>query len=507
MSAVEPQSTLRTAASRRLGALLGMLLVASVLVTGFGGAPEAHALGGNCSATSVGYQPLTDIGLGDLYDGGNIMPDAHLAAAPAVEPIGGVVGVVSLGMSNASQEWEAVMAAAAARGDLDPALRFGNGSIAGETMSTWANPNARVWDEAVERIRADGLSVDEVQVVWMKMGSQLAELPGSQADRIALERDWLLEILDTAKVRFPNLRQVYLSSRIYVGYGANPSHAEPQTGYDNGLAVRAVVSEAVAGNTAVWAAWGPYLWADGLAGRDDGLMWECNDFEVDGVHPSPSGESKVAQLVVDFFGANDPACGWFLADPATCGGGGGGGGGGDGSFLDVPSSHTFFADVEWLAARGITAGCNPPTNDRFCPDGFVSRGQMAAFLDRALDLPVGPDAFVDDGSSVFEANINALAAAAITQGCNPPLNNLYCPLGNVTRGQMAAFLVRAFGLPPGPERFVDDDGSIFEDDIEALAAAGITLGCNPPANDRFCPDGLVTRGEMAAFLHRAERFL
>ena len=53
-------------------------------------------------------------------------------------------------------------------------------------------------------------------------------------------------------------------------------------------------------------------------------------------------------------------------------------------------------------------------------------------------------------------------------------------------------------------RFVDDDGSIFEGDIEWLAAAGITRGCNPPLNDRFCPHGVVTRGQMAAFLHCAQ---
>ena len=51
--------------------------------------------------------------------------------------------------------------------------------------------------------------------------------------------------------------------------------------------------------------------------------------------------------------------------------------------------------------------------------------------------------------------------------------------------------------------FVDDDGSIFEEDIERLAAAGITRGCNPPINDRFCPNDPVTRAQMAAFLHRA----
>jgi hypothetical protein len=50
--------------------------------------------------------------------------------------------------------------------------------------------------------------------------------------------------------------------------------------------------------------------------------------------------------------------------------------------------------------------------------------------------------------------------------------------------------------------FTDDDNSVFEMDIEWLAAHGITAGCNPPANDHYCPDANVTRGQMAAFLHR-----
>jgi spore germination protein YaaH len=112
--------------------------------------------------------------------------------------------------------------------------------------------------------------------------------------------------------------------------------------------------------------------------------------------------------------------------------------------------------------------------------------------------------FLDDDSSVFEDDVAALAAAAVTAGCNPPVNDRFCPDDAVTRGQMAAFLSRALRLEPAPGvDFVDDGGSVFEDDIGRLAAAGITRGCNPPVNDRFCPDDTVTRGQMAAFLSRA----
>ncbi len=171
------------------------------------------------------------------------------------------------------------------------------------------------------------------------------------------------------------------------------------------------------------------------------------------------------------------------------------------------AGNTFAADIIWLADNGITKGCNPPTNDRFCPDNRVTRGQMAAFLVRFLGLTDdgGGNTFTDDDGSVFEADIAKLAAAGITRGCNPPTNDRFCPEANVTRGQMAAFLVRALDLTDdgGGNSFVDDDGSIFESDIAKLAAAGITRGCNPPTNDRFCPGANVTRGQMAAFLRRA----
>ena len=117
-------------------------------------------------------------------------------------------------------------------------------------------------------------------------------------------------------------------------------------------------------------------------------------------------------------------------------------------------------------------------------------------------LPPG-GTFVDGDGSVHEGSIEAIAAEDITRGCNPPVNDRFCPSDAVTRGQMAAFLVRALGLTSAPAGFVDLGGSPFERDIGVLAAAGITRGCNPPVNDRFCPDSPVTRAEMATFLARA----
>lgn len=175
-----------------------------------------------------------------------------------------------------------------------------------------------------------------------------------------------------------------------------------------------------------------------------------------------------------------------------------------GTFLDDDTSVHQSA-IEAIAAAGITHGCNPPNDTLYCPDPPVTRGQMAAFLARALDVPTAaPAGFTDTAGTVFTADIDRIAAAGITLGCNPPGNNRFCPEQPVTRGQMAAFLARALHLPAaGGDSFTDDNGSVFAGDIERIRAAGITSGCNPPDNDRYCPDRPVTRAEMASFLARA----
>ncbi|MGH8912496.1 MAG: S-layer homology domain-containing protein, partial [Acidimicrobiia bacterium] len=160
--------------------------------------------------------------------------------------------------------------------------------------------------------------------------------------------------------------------------------------------------------------------------------------------------------------------------------------------------------IERIAALGITKGCNPPDNDLFCPDALVTRGQMAAFLTRTLGItPPGVSTFDDTVEHLFEADIARLADAGITRGCNPPDNSRFCPDEVVTRGQMAAFLVRAIDATAGtPEGFTDTKGHLFEHDIAVLAAFGVTKGCNPPTNSRFCPDEPVSRDQMATFLDR-----
>ncbi len=173
------------------------------------------------------------------------------------------------------------------------------------------------------------------------------------------------------------------------------------------------------------------------------------------------------------------------------------------SFADV-SDHPHKTAINKLADSGVFDGteCEP---GRFCPDDPIDRWVMAVWLVRVLGGDTtfdGVSRFADvDSSAWWAAYPDQLAHRNITTGCRTgPLR--YCPEAPVTRAQMASFLVRAFDLPLAePAGFVDTDGNVHESNINALAAAGVTIGCrtNPL---RYCPQANVTRGQMATFLHR-----
>lgn len=202
-------------------------------------------------------------------------------------------------------------------------------------------------------------------------------------------------------------------------------------------------------------------------------------------YPKWSAPSEVAWI---FDGRMDA---WVVERRAAFGSG----------FVDT-RGHIFEASIQWLADEAITQGCNPPLNTRFCPDDDVTRGEMAVFLVRALGLPQEvADHFSDDKGAFYENAANRLFEAGITTGCGP---RRFCGGLSIARDQMAAFLARALGLPSASKDFfTDDETSELEGAINKIARSGITLGCNPPSNTKFCPDAPVNRGQMAAFLRRA----
>lgn len=164
-------------------------------------------------------------------------------------------------------------------------------------------------------------------------------------------------------------------------------------------------------------------------------------------------------------------------------------------FRDIDGN--FHAEnIRRIAEEGVTGGCDA---GRYCPARNVTRGQIATFLDRALDLPSGDASFDDVPAGHTHAEgIAAVAAAGITVGCAP---DRFCPNASLSRAQMASLLARALDLPDGVDDFADVTGDdTHAGAIAAVADAGITQGCEP---GRFCPDASVTRAQMATFLVRS----
>ena len=179
---------------------------------------------------------------------------------------------------------------------------------------------------------------------------------------------------------------------------------------------------------------------------------------------------------------------------------------GQGGFSDVAEAGVHERAVAALAREGVLAGtgCAP---GRICPSEPIQRWVMAVWLVRVLDgndpEMSGVSRFADVGDDAWWASfVERLAELGVTRGCDTAPAR-FCPTETVTRAQMATFLTRAFGLDPGSSAgFVDVEGNVHIDGIDALAAAGVTRGCDT-APARFCPTETVTRAQMATFLTRA----
>jgi hypothetical protein len=300
-----------------------VLLVATALVLALPAAAPAR-LSANCGQTSVAMKPLTDLGKGKYHgyrgglyaNGKNTVPATYmktgLASARLVKPIDGKIVLLSIGMSNTTQEFSAFKRAADADPRKNPALTIVDGAQGGQDAETIKDPNARFWGIVDQRLSLAGTTASQVQAVWLKQAIA-RESNAFPADAKRLKSD-LAAIQGILRDKFPNLRLVYLSSRTYGGYASTALNPEPFA-YDSGFAVKWLVLDRIAGKLkGPWLAWGPYLWTNGEKGRKDGLIWTCADVRPsDGTHPSPGGQQKVAQLLLKFFTTNPTARPWFVS--------------------------------------------------------------------------------------------------------------------------------------------------------------------------------------------------
>jgi hypothetical protein len=302
--------------------------------------------GQNCTNTSVGYKPLPELGSalyknyqGGLYPSGqNQRPASHdslgralslqvkpLNANGFVDALGGKIVLLSIGMSNTTQEFSAFLPLATADPLKNPQLVIVDGAQGGQTASIIADPNANFWTVIDQRLAAAGVTRQQVQVAWVKeanAGPTQAFPTHAQMLQSNLE-----SVVRNLKSKYPNIKIAYCSSRTYGGYATSTLNPEPYA-YESGFSVKWLIEKQINGDPTLaangvapvtpWLAWGPYLWADGTTPRSDGFTWQCSDVVTsDGTHPSNSGQQKVANLLLNFFKSEPTAIPWFLKSTPT----------------------------------------------------------------------------------------------------------------------------------------------------------------------------------------------
>ena len=169
-----------------------------------------------------------------------------------------------------------------------------------------------------------------------------------------------------------------------------------------------------------------------------------------------------------------------------------------GTFID-DNGNSHEGMIEAIAEIGVTTGCDV-IGPQYCPDDFVTRAQMATFLDRAFDFPDATDDFFsDDNGNTHEESINNLAESGVTLGFP---DGTFRPDETVSREQMASFIARSMELAQVPGDMFEDVDGTHEGNINAIAEEGITLGCSAVPL-LFCPKDDVPRDQMASFIGRA----
>ena len=301
----------------------------------------------DCNRSSFGLTPLPDLAGGSyrgqpggLYPGNsNQIPAPHLAAgflraaeitprlADGTPDANGRVVLLSIGMSNTTQEFSAFVPWSDADPQRESHLRVIDGAQGGQDARVFADPNAAAWSVIDQRLANAGLAPAQVQALWIKEALAAPTSLAWPAHVTELET-LLVDVIHNAQTRFPNAKVAFLSSRTFGGYSTNPARTEPLS-YETAFAMRGLITRQIAQDpalnhdpnlgpvTAPWLGWGPYLWADGVIPRADGLRWLCEDTVADGVHPSPSGRLNVADLLIAHFRTHPVATPWYLGVART----------------------------------------------------------------------------------------------------------------------------------------------------------------------------------------------
>ena len=226
----------------------------------------------------------------------------------------GKIVMISIGMSNTSREFSEFIRLADADARKNPSLVMIDAAQNGAAATEIAVPSGDYWIHVDGQLQRCETSTGQVQVVWLK--TALAREPRGFPENARLLRRTLRSIVGILRTKFRQLKLVYVSSRTYGGYSESNLSPEPSA-YESAFAVKWLIEERINNpspdSSIPWVSWGPYLWADGLTPRSDGLSWERSDFEPDGVHTSPQGALKVATMLLEFFQKDTAGNLWFFS--------------------------------------------------------------------------------------------------------------------------------------------------------------------------------------------------
>jgi hypothetical protein len=296
----------------------------------------------NCNGTSINVTPLTDMGAktyqnqpGGLYPNAlNVPPAAHhiaaLNAANNIVPLdtsgkpsaSGKIVLLSIGMSNTTQEYSAFIKTAKSDPRLSKSVVLVDGAQGGQDAKAISSPTAQFWTRVDQRLSQASTTGAQVQAVWLKQA--IKGPTRSFPTEVKVLQGYLETICNILKTRFPNLQITFFSSRIYAGYATTALNPEPHA-FESGYSVKWLIQDQINGKATLnfdpnkgtvkssLLLWGPYLWADGLNKRSDGLTWVCSDFRTDGTHPSSTGQQKVADMLLAFFTSDPTATPWFVS--------------------------------------------------------------------------------------------------------------------------------------------------------------------------------------------------
>jgi hypothetical protein len=239
----------------------------------------------------------------------------------------GKIVLLSIGMSNTTQEFSTFKPMADRDPQKDPRLVIVDGAQGGMTAATIINLESargeQYWNVVSARLKAAEVTPEQVQVAWIKEAD--AGPTGPFPDYAVKLENELARIAQILTEKFPNIKLAYCSNRIYAGYATTSLNPEPYA-YHSGFSVKWLIEKQINGDPglnydpargpvkAPWLSWGPDLWADGVKPRRDGLTYVRSDLVGDGTHPAPNGARvKVARLLLDFFKTDSTAKLWFLA--------------------------------------------------------------------------------------------------------------------------------------------------------------------------------------------------